>query len=53
MQPLFKDVDFFTHKDDVSVSEQLFNKGICLPSGTHMTEEGMERVIDCLQRALM
>ncbi len=53
MQPLFKGVDFFTHKDDVSVSEQLFNKGICLPSGTHMTEDDMERVIDCLQRALM
>ncbi len=53
MQPLFKDVDFFTHKDDLSVSEQLFNKGICLPSGTNMTEEDMERVIDCLRVALM
>ncbi len=49
MQPLFKDVDFFAHQADESVSEQLFNHGICLPSGTNMTEEDMERVIDCLK----
>ena len=53
IQPLFKGVDFFAHKDDLCVSEQLFNQGICLPSGTNMTEEEMERVIACLQMTLM
>lgn len=52
MQPLFKDVDFFAHQDNLPVSEQLFEKGICLPSGTNMTEEDMERVIDCLRMTL-
>ncbi len=27
------------------VSEDLFNRGLCLPSGTEMTEEDLERVV--------
>lgn len=52
MQPLFKHVDFFAHNEGASVSEELFSKGICLPSGTNMTMEDIERVIDCLRMAL-
>ena len=53
MQPLFKEVDFFVHQKGLPVSEQLFDRGICLPSGTNMTEEDMERVIDCLRITLL
>ena len=28
------------------VSEDLFERGLCLPSGTQMTEEDLERVVN-------
>ena len=33
---------------DGEVSEDLFNRGLCLPSGTAMTEEDLERVISVI-----
>ena len=30
------------------VSEDLFNRGLCLPSGTAMTEEDLERVVSVI-----
>ena len=44
MQPVFKDYDFIKVKEK-AVSEDLFARGICLPSDTNMTKEDMERVI--------
>ncbi len=41
MQPVFKDAPFYGN----GTSDQLFNKGLCLPSGSNMTEEELERVI--------
>ena len=32
------------------VSEDLFKRGLCLPSETQMTEEDLERVVDVLRR---
>jgi dTDP-4-amino-4,6-dideoxygalactose transaminase len=32
------------------VSEYLFETGLCLPSGTQMTEEDLERVIPVIKR---
>lgn len=47
MQPFYEKYDFFkadnTEKD--SVSEDIFERGICLPSDTKMTDEEIERVI--------
>ena len=31
-------------------SEDLFETGLCLPSGTQMTEEDLERVVNVLRR---
>lgn len=50
LQPVFKDCKYYPHQSDISVSERLFNKGICLPSGSNMTLEEQTRVIDCIQR---
>lgn len=33
-----------------SVAEELFAEGICLPSGSSMTDEDVERVVDVVQR---
>jgi dTDP-4-amino-4,6-dideoxygalactose transaminase len=30
------------------VAEDLFNRGLCLPSGTAMTEEDLDRIIDVI-----
>lgn len=46
LQPLFKGAEYFSHTSTRSVSEELFNTGICLPSGSNLTEEQQERVIE-------
>lgn len=54
LQPIFADKDFFT-KDgkwngkDVTVSEDLFNRGVCLPSDTKNTQEDMDRIIGIIK----
>jgi len=48
LQPVFADCDFVNVKDEV-VSEDLFNRGVCLPSDTKMTEEEQERVINVIR----
>lgn len=51
LQPVFKEYDFITAKNDgTSVSEDLFNRGVCLPSDTKMTEEEQEGVIDIIKK---
>ncbi len=44
LQPIFKDSP--SYKD--GTAEKLFQKGLCLPSGTAMNEEDLERVIKIL-----
>ena len=48
MQPLFKGTDFFSHNSDLPVCEHFFKTGICLPSGSGMTEEEQSHVIECI-----
>lgn len=43
IQPLFKKNLYFSHSEDLS--ESLFHKGICLPSGTGMSNLDVERVV--------
>ncbi len=52
LQPLFKGMKYFPHQEHLNVSEQLFMTGICLPSGSNMTEENLMRVIDCIKDEL-
>ena len=40
LQPIFSDAPYYG-KD---VSEQLFQKGLCLPSGSNMTDNDRERI---------
>ncbi|MGM0302309.1 aminotransferase [Enterococcus sp. AZ048] len=47
IQPLFKSSLFYEHTENqVPVSETLFNKGLCLPSGTNMNDEQLSYVIE-------
>ncbi|MFM1651922.1 DegT/DnrJ/EryC1/StrS family aminotransferase [Brevibacillus sp. B_LB10_24] len=52
LQPLFQGCRYYPHSESESVSEQLFQYGICLPSGSNLSEEEQERVIDCVRRTL-
>lgn len=46
LQPLFEGCAFYAHGDHEVVSEQLFAQGVCLPSGSNMTGEQQQRVIE-------
>ena len=48
MQPLFKKCAYYPHRIGESISEGLFEKGLCLPSGTAMTDGDLDRVIDTI-----
>ncbi|MBC2195703.1 aminotransferase class I/II-fold pyridoxal phosphate-dependent enzyme [Listeria booriae] len=52
-QPIFKDNPFYEHqKGTKSVAEELFAQGLCLPSGTQMTEEQQNYVITTMREIL-
>ncbi|MGI5880020.1 MAG: DegT/DnrJ/EryC1/StrS family aminotransferase [Syntrophomonadaceae bacterium] len=52
MQPLFADNMYFTHEEEGSVSDRLFSRGVCLPSGSSLTEEEQERVIEVVRNTV-
>lgn len=47
LQPVYADCDFFSHLADGqgSVGEDIFNRGVCLPSDVKNTKEDMELII--------
>ena len=51
MQPFYEKYDFFKDNDneEISVGEDIFNRGICLPSDTKMTDEDLKRVIEIIR----
>ncbi len=55
LQPVFEKYPFFPHREGEDISAELFEQGICLPSGSNLTEEGQSRIIRtiklCLQGA--
>jgi dTDP-4-amino-4,6-dideoxygalactose transaminase len=48
LQPVFQGCPAYVN----GVSEGLFEKGLCLPSGSNMTEEDKTRVLNCLLKSL-
>lgn len=46
LQPVFSECPAFVN----GVSENLFEKGLCLPSGSNMTDEDRERVVERLYK---
>ena len=50
IQPFYEKYDFFNHNENgISVSEDLFNRGVCLPSDTKNTKEDMDRIIKIIR----
>jgi pyridoxal phosphate-dependent aminotransferase EpsN len=51
LQPVFAKNAFFPHfQDGESVSEHLYHWGICLPSGTGLTDAELDRVIETIKK---
>ena len=45
LQPVFAGCDFVNHNDSgISVSEDIFNRGVCLPSDIKNTDEDMAKI---------
>ena len=50
LQPVYAGRDFIQVKDGISVGEDIFNRGLCLPSDIKNTEEDMEKIISIIRR---
>jgi len=46
LQPIFAKYDYYGS----SVSEKLFENGLCLPSGSNLTEEDKQRIMNVLEK---
>ncbi len=55
IQPFYKDYEFFNHNEEgtLSVSEDIFNRGICLPSDTKITEDDMKKIIYTIKKTFL
>jgi dTDP-4-amino-4,6-dideoxygalactose transaminase len=49
LQPYYQDFDFVTVQERGTMSEDIFNRGVCLPSDTKMTENDVERVVEVIR----
>lgn len=49
LQPVFAKNDFIQVKDGMSVGEDIFNRGICLPSDIKNTQEDMDKIITIIR----
>ena len=47
LQPLYKDYDYITKKNQ-DISGELFNNGLCLPSGSSLSVKDQNRIIDII-----
>ncbi|AUS95694.1 DegT/DnrJ/EryC1/StrS family aminotransferase [Clostridium thermosuccinogenes] len=51
LQPVFKSCRFYPFSDSgTSISEDIFNRGLCLPSDTKMTDEDLNRVMSVIRK---
>ena len=48
LQPVFNSYPFYGN----GLSDQIFDKGLCLPSGTNLTDENFDRIFDVLDNVL-
>ncbi|WBX76156.1 DegT/DnrJ/EryC1/StrS family aminotransferase [Tenacibaculum ovolyticum] len=48
LQPIFKDSDYY----GTNVSEKLFEKGLCLPSGSNLTADDRSRIKELVHKLL-
>ncbi|MCR4442982.1 MAG: aminotransferase class I/II-fold pyridoxal phosphate-dependent enzyme [Peptococcaceae bacterium] len=52
LQPLYEKYEYYPHEEGKSVSDGLFEKGICLPSGSNLGPEEQQAVIGVIKKRL-
>lgn len=52
LQPVFRNCKYYPYESSLSVSEYLFNTGLCLPSGSSLSEQEQVRIIELIQDIL-
>lgn len=48
LQPLYKEFPYYGN----GVSNELFDKGLCLPSGSNLSEQSLQRVVDAVVKCV-
>ena len=48
LQPVFQEFPYYGGR----VAEELFENGLCLPSGSNLSEEDLGRVVECVKKVL-
>lgn len=51
-QPLFAQNRYYAHDEQLSFSDQAFQQGLCLPSGSNLSQEQVERVCQVVRQAM-
>lgn len=51
-QPLFANSIYYPYLKEYSVADQLFSNGICLPSGSSLSDEDLGRVVDTIETCI-
>ncbi|MFE7060550.1 DegT/DnrJ/EryC1/StrS family aminotransferase [Sutcliffiella sp. NPDC057660] len=52
LQPLFQSAAYYPHSNGESISDLLFNNGICLPSGSNLTIDEQYRIINIIKESM-
>lgn len=52
LQPLFRHCFYYSHQEYESVSDKLFENGLCLPSGSNLLPSEQGRIIDIIDQVL-
>ncbi|QED49203.1 DegT/DnrJ/EryC1/StrS family aminotransferase [Cytobacillus dafuensis] len=53
LQPVFKDCQCYDHFEKENFSVSLFNSGICIPSGSNLSFDDQDRVIENIKKAIV
>lgn len=53
LQPVFNGRKYYQHNEQESISEDLFINGICLPSGSNMTDGDITTIIHCIKQTVL
>lgn len=52
LQPVFKEFEYYPHHADSSACDRLFERGVCLPSGSSLTPEEQTRVVAVIRKCV-
>ncbi|GGH64378.1 putative pyridoxal phosphate-dependent aminotransferase EpsN [Paenibacillus silvae] len=52
LQPLFKQYSYYSHAEDEDISANIFAQGLCLPSGTNMSDLEIDEISNIVKKLI-